>query len=83
MNSPKMWLRQKLAAPCACPSGRSYRSCCLRREIALFMIGVVAAAILFAAHDRGWAFVVTVISGAAVLGWVVGRRFRRPRNDGP
>ena len=75
------WVRNKLLERCACGSGRPYRSCCLRRELALAGIVVIAAAALFAGVSglNRWTFTVTVcgvLTAAGLAGWWVQRRFK-------
>jgi len=77
MTSSKTWLQRKLDEPCECHSGRSYRSCCLRRETAYFVIGAVAALALFGAHEAGLIAVIPIIVVAALAGWLVTRHYRR------
>ena len=78
MTSTKTWLQRKLDEPCGCHSGRSYRSCCLRREAAYFIIGAVAALALFGAPDAGLVAVIPIMVVAALVGWLVTRHCRRP-----
>jgi hypothetical protein len=81
MTSSKTWLQRKLDAPCRCYSGRSYRSCCLRRESAYLVIGVVAALALFGTHEFGLIAVIPIFVVAALAGWLVTRYFRRGRQN--
>ena len=82
MTSSKTWLQRKLDEPCVCHSGRSYRSCCLRHEVAYLVIGTVAAFALFGTHDLGLIAVIPILLIAALAGWFVSRYFRRShKND--
>jgi hypothetical protein len=73
----KTWLLRKLDEPCGCHSGKAYRFCCLHREIAYFVIGVVTALALFSAHDVGLLAIIPIILIAALAGGIVARHYRR------
>ena len=77
MTSPKTRLQRKLYEMCGCHSGKTYRSCCLRRETAYLVIGAVAALALFGAHDAGLVAVIPIIVVAALVGWLVTLHYRR------
>ena len=75
------WFTNRLMEKCACGSGRSYRGCCLRRELAFAGIGVIAAAALFAGFSglNRWTFAMTVcgvLAAAGLAGWWVQRRLK-------
>lgn len=72
------WLTTKLTEKCPCNSGKTYRDCCLRREMAFFAIFCLAALALFAgvAGQNAVTFtvvLVVVLVVAGFAGWLVKR----------
>jgi positive regulator of sigma E activity len=54
----------------------------LRREVAYFVILVLAALALFGTHDFGLVAVIPIFVVAALAGWLVTRHYRRgPQKD--
>ena len=82
MVNPKEWLRRKLDEPCACSSGRPYHRCCLRKEAAYLVIGVVAAALLFGYRRTGIIGVVVVLVLSLTAGVLVNWHCGRGKNGG-
>jgi len=73
------WFTNRLMEQCDCGSGRAYRRCCIRREMAFAGIGVIAAAALFAGVSglNRWTFAMTVCGVLAAAGLAGGRDQRR------
>jgi len=72
------WLATKLNESCVCGSGKSYRLCCLFREIVYLLIAALVAAALFlgaGGMDAGVYIrvMLAVLTVAGVLGWLVCR----------
>jgi hypothetical protein len=81
MTTSTTWLQRKLDEPCACYSGYRYRSCCLRREAAYFIIGALAALALFGTHDLGLIVAIPIFVLVGVMGWLVSRHYQRAHTD--
>ena len=79
MDRVRSWLIAKLNEPCACGSEENYRLCCLRKESAYLLIGVVSAAVLFFFHRSSYVIAVPVVILAAYAANRVRKYYRTKR----
>jgi hypothetical protein len=71
------WFQHKLAEPCVCRSGRTYRECCLGRELVFLGVAVAAGAVLLLFHEHIAALVLPVLLGVTLaIRWVHRKRGR-------
>jgi hypothetical protein len=68
-------------SPCACGSGRSYGTCCLRLECIYFSIAAVAGTVLLVFSQELRVLVIPVLLASALVGWLARRHYRKTGGD--
>jgi hypothetical protein len=70
-----------LRSPCACGSGRTYGSCCLRLECIYFLIAAVAGTVLLVFSHQLRLLVIPVLLTSGLVGWLARRHYRKTGGD--